>query len=100
MRRERREAQVELLAGSERAPEVDVPGVEAGCGIRTSTLLEVGAPVIVQLPGEVGAPCEGVVIWSRRDGSKFTKAGFRSGVKFTKADVMAIEAFMILEADV
>jgi len=72
----------------------------AGCGIRTPALLEVGAPVIVQLPGEVGAPCEGVVVWSRRDGSKFTKAGFRSGVKFTKADVMAIEAFMILEADV
>ena len=72
----------------------------AGCGIRTSSALDVGAAVIVQLPGEAGAPCEGIVVWSRRDGSKHTKAAYRSGVRFTKADVMAIEAFMILEADV
>ena len=72
----------------------------AGCGIRTSTALEVGVAVIVQLPGEAGAPCEGVVVWSRREGSRHTKLAHRSGVQFTKVDVMAIEAFMILEAEV
>ena len=72
----------------------------AGCGVRTSTPLEVGVSVIVQLPGESGAPCEGVVVWSRREGSRHTKLAHRSGVHFTKADVMAIEAFMILEAEV
>ena len=72
----------------------------AGCGVRTSTALEVGAAIIVQLPGESGAPCEGVVVWSRREGSRHTKLAHRSGVQFTKVDVMAIEAFMILEAEV
>lgn len=72
----------------------------AGCGIRTAVALEAGASVSVELPGEAPVLCEGTVVWARRDGSKRTKAAFRSGIRFTKADATAIEAFIILEADV
>lgn len=72
----------------------------AGCGVRTAVAIEIGATVSIELPGEAPVLCEGTVVWARRDGSKRTKAAYRSGVCFTKADATAIEAFIILEADV
>jgi chromosome segregation ATPase len=72
----------------------------AGCGIRTAAAVEPGTKVIVQLPGKGGQICEGQVIWSRLDSFARAKTGHRSGVKFTNADPAAIEAFIILEADV
>ena len=71
----------------------------AGCGVRTTTSLPAGKPVRIHLPGD-HAPllCVGEVVWAREEGS--APRTWRGGVQFTEADESAIEAFIIMRAQV
>ena len=73
-----------------------------GCGVRTTATLETGDTVRVQLPQDPHALlCHGQVIWMRKEpASGRTQAGTRAGIRFTQADEGALEAFIIMRADV
>ena len=72
-----------------------------GCGVKTTLPLETGQSIRIHLPGDP-APllCVGQVVWVRREpASGKTPAGIRAGVQFTQVDESAIEAFIIMRAD-
>ena len=85
----------------------DKPGVLAdlsvgGCGLSTSAPIEIGDRVRVELPGDpTPLVCSGTVAWLRKepaDGK--TPARRRAGIEFLQASAPAIEAFIIIRADV
>ncbi len=73
-----------------------------GCGVRTGATLETGDTVRVQLPQDPNALlCLGQVIWMHKvPASGGTPAATRAGIQFTQADEGALEAFIIMRADV
>lgn len=73
-----------------------------GCGVRTTATLEAGDAVRVQLPQDPHTLlCLGEVIWARKEpASGRVPAGIRAGIRFTQADEGALEAFIIMRADV
>lgn len=83
------------------------PGVLAdlsvgGCRISTSAPIEVGERVRVELPGDpTPLVCSGTVAWvSKEPAEGKTPARRRAGIEFVQASAPAIEAFIIIRADV
>ncbi|MGC4082478.1 MAG: PilZ domain-containing protein [Vicinamibacterales bacterium] len=72
-----------------------------GCGVRTSLSLKVGEKVRVGLPGDLTPLlCLGTVVWIRQEPGEGKKgATTRVGIQFTQADDAALEAFIIMRAD-
>lgn len=72
-----------------------------GCGVRTTQSLATGDMVRVGLPGDLTPLlCLGKVIWTRPEpAADKLPAGHRVGIKFTQADEAALEAFIIMRAD-
>jgi len=73
-----------------------------GCGVHTSLPLQTGQSVRVQLPGDPHPLlCPGEVVWVRKDSPAGKgSGGIRAGIQFTQSDEAAIEAFIIMRADV
>lgn len=72
-----------------------------GCGIRSTLTLEDGQQVRLHLPGDP-APlvCIGTVAWVRLDaGATKTPGATLVGIQFTQVDEAALEAFIIMHAD-
>ena len=85
----------------------DKPGVLAdlsvgGCGLSTNAPIEVGERVRVELPGDpTPLVCTGTVAWLRKEPAEGkTPARRRAGIQFVLASAPAIEAFIIIRADV
>ena len=73
-----------------------------GCGVVSRKALETSERVRVQLPGDpMPLICVGTVVWVRKEhGTQGSALQYRAGVQFTQADQAAIEAFIIMRADV
>jgi len=73
-----------------------------GCGVISRKALETSARVRVQLPDDPQPLiCMGTVVWVRKEQPAYTSTLlYRAGVQFTQADQAAIEAFIIMRADV
>ena len=73
-----------------------------GCGVISRKALETSERVRVELPGDpLPLICVGTVVWVRKESIEGKSAlQYRAGVQFTQADQAAIEAFIIMRADV
>jgi len=73
----------------------------AGCGLRTSASLEADQSVRIHLPNDPAALlCVGQVVWvDSEPAAGTTPAACRAGIQFTQVDEAAVEAFIIMRAD-
>ena len=92
-------SRVDIKVNSAKATLIDLS--VGGCGIRTTTVLKKGDDVRVSLPGEhTPLLCLGKVIWLRDEpAAGKLPAGYRVGIQFTQSDESALEAFIIMRAD-
>ena len=66
----------------------------SGCQLLSPTALKPNQMVKIVLPDKTPVTCAGKVVWTRLEPMAMGQPlGYRAGVRFTKADEVAIEAF-------